>query len=321
MSFARWTAKFKRGRGPESFGAGDIESRLVWILGSPRSGSTWLLKMLGEHEAVVSINEPLIGAYLGAFLADLRGVGMEWFDSTNFTLRRFAADNQNHFFAEGFRDVWLPWLGELMRQRFLAHALAYPAKAPLSRSRVVIQEPNGSQSADLIMGALPRSRFIFLLRDGRDVIDSQLAANNPGGWVTQAFPAVQGIGDEQRREFLIRSAHKWLWTTEVVQRAFAEHPGPKCLLRYEDLLGDTSNQVRRLLDWLELDCDAAQLGSLIERHSFQAIPEQERGAKAFVRAATPGLWRRNLSADEQETLQRIIGPKLLELGYADAGPA
>src|SRR5207253_9252984 len=30
-----------------------FESRLVWILGSPRSGSTWLLRMLGSLPGVV----------------------------------------------------------------------------------------------------------------------------------------------------------------------------------------------------------------------------------------------------------------------------
>src|SRR3712207_8163602 len=36
-----------------------IEPKIVWVLGSPRSGSTWLLRLLGDHGAVVPVNEPL----------------------------------------------------------------------------------------------------------------------------------------------------------------------------------------------------------------------------------------------------------------------
>src|SRR5512144_1844024 len=40
-----------------------LESRLVWIFGSPRSGSTWLLKMLAEARApgVATIDESWAG--------------------------------------------------------------------------------------------------------------------------------------------------------------------------------------------------------------------------------------------------------------------
>jgi hypothetical protein len=34
-----------------------------------------------------------------------------------------------------------------------------------------------------------------------------------------------------------------------------------------------------------------------------------------MRAATPGLWRENLTEDEQRTMHDIMGAKLGELGY------
>ena len=42
-----------------------------------------------------------------------------------------------------------------------------------------------------------------------------------------------------------------------------------------------------------------------------------RGKRNGVRAASPGLWRENLSAAEQEAMQEILGPKLAELGYPE----
>ena len=34
----------------------DLAQRLIWIVGSSRSGSTWLTKMLGSHDQVVPID-------------------------------------------------------------------------------------------------------------------------------------------------------------------------------------------------------------------------------------------------------------------------
>jgi hypothetical protein len=293
----------------------EFERKLVWVFGSPRSGSSWLLQLLGAHETVVTINEPLLGQYLGPFLCDLPGVSAPALDAENFTLRRIKRENNSHFFAEQFSDVWAPGLGALMRERFLAHVVRSPAKAPVSQTLVVIKEPNGSQSADVIMRALPSSRLLFLLRDGRDVVDSELAGNLPGSWITKEFPGAQGLPPDDRHAFVVQSAYKWLWRTEVVQEAFAKHRGPKMLVRYEDLRTAPTQQFGAILDWLGLKMAPSRLASLTEEHSFERLPADARGPQAFSRAASPGQWRENLSSDEQAAVEQILAPKLKELGY------
>src|SRR6266550_1206004 len=62
-----------------------FESQLVWLLGSPRSGSTWLLTLLSEHRDVAPIDEPLIGEHLAPFLCDLPGCDPSDLDVGNFT--------------------------------------------------------------------------------------------------------------------------------------------------------------------------------------------------------------------------------------------
>ena len=46
-----------------------LESRLVWVLGSPRSGSTWLSSLLRASPRVVRVDEPGIGVHLGVLVA------------------------------------------------------------------------------------------------------------------------------------------------------------------------------------------------------------------------------------------------------------
>jgi hypothetical protein len=298
-----------------------FESRLVWLLGSPRSGSTWLMRQLAGHPAVVPINEPLIGQHLAPFFSDEPGIHADDLDSGNFTPSRYLSEAGQYFFAAEFRDVWAPLLGSMMRARFHAHAAARPVGVPLSETFVVLKEPHGSQAADLIVEALPESRLLFLLRDGRDVVDSELAAAAKGSWLGDVFPVVAGIGSDERLAFVEQSAHKWLWRTEVVEQAYAAHQGPKLLVRYEDMLAGAAGQLRRVFHWLGLDISDADLESLVESQSFERLPAEHRGPDRIFRAAQPGLWRENLSADEQEVVERVMGSKLRELGYGSRDPS
>ena len=172
----------------------------------------------------------------------------------------------------------------------------------------------------MISRALPRSRLLFLLRDGRDVVDSELAGLRPGGWATRHYPGARGIADDERLEFVVGSARKWLWRTEVVEAAIAAHPGPTHLVRYEDLVSDPRPRLAALLGWLGLEAGADQLERWVHAHSFERVAEA-RGAGEFHRLATPGAWRANLTADEQLALDGVIGSKLRQLGYeSDRSP-
>ena len=150
------------------------ERRLAWILGSPRSGSTWLLKMLVASDEVMPSDEPNIGLHLGPFISDRPGMQPADFDDGNCTLYRFGRSHHGYFFSDSHRAEWRGPLRTLICERY-----AYARDWKI----VAIKEPHGAQAADLISLALPKSRFLFLLRDGRDVVDSQLAGQLPGGWL------------------------------------------------------------------------------------------------------------------------------------------
>jgi hypothetical protein len=100
------------------------------------------------------------------------------------------------------------------------------------------------------------------------------------------------------------------------QRAFESLPDDQRLLvRYEEILADTPAQLRRIFDWLDLEMNERSMAALVEKHSFESAPRDRRGPGKPMRAATPGLWRENLTADEQRVMQEIMGAKLAELEY------
>jgi Sulfotransferase family len=296
-----------------AYDAQDIESRTVWLFGSPRSGSTWLVRMAAEHPSVLVMNEPTIGYHLSPFLANEPGYTDEDLDLNTFTIRRVVEGDPHKFFASEHADVWVPGLRRLLNERLHAHMEREAGPTVPKDSVLLVKEPNGSQSADVIMRAQPTARLLFLLRDGRDVVDSELASFAVGGWQERHYPHMRGVSEAERLDFVSRSAHQWLWRTEIVEGAFAEHPGPKHRLRYEDLLSEPGRHLAELFEWLDLPIEGSDVAAIAERLKFERLAE--RGADKFNRFAQPGAWRENLRADERAAVEDILGAKLRQLGY------
>lgn len=287
------------------------EERLAWIFGSSRSGSTWLLRMLADFEGVVPVDDPHLGHHLGVW----RPIPLAWAASEEdspelTTLLELKRDEPGYFFAERHRDSWWEPLRSLVQARFEAQAeeaLGDFGGLPT----YVVKEP-GSQVAPLLTELFPRSKLIFLLRDGRDVVDSWLDAYQAGSWAIRggAFP----VAPEGRVALIRWLSSVWAYRTEAVLEAFRSRPpGDRVMIRYEDLRF-------RPLDGLEAVCsklgiDAANAAEISLRHDFARLPAEAHGSLREVRAARPGGWRENLSPWEQDAMHEALGETLARVGY------
>ena len=284
-----------------------VERKLVWVLGSPRSGSTWLMYLLQEPPRIATLQEPLIGMHLGLFASYLVENGEGTLPAG--VRVRDLRDDDVYFFSDQHARDWEPELRKLILKRFT------PCLSRRTRC-LVVQEPNGSEGADLLMRVLPRSRLLFLLRDGRDVVDSVLDAYRPGSWLDEAFGVAQILAGPARSRLIEREAQRWVARTKILWRAFERHPpAQRLLLRYEDLLADTPQELRAIYSWLELPAPADLL-ERVDARAFTAVPDATKGPGRFHRAATPGLWRENLTSDEQHLCEQVMGPTLQRTGYA-----
>jgi hypothetical protein len=301
----------------------DVESRTVWILGGPRTGSTWLLDLLtypltpdsdgpggsvvrpgdsGARPAAVPINEPYLGVHL-APIVTIHPVGV-------FTPAETREDDPSYFFDERWEKVWRPRLRQLILERIDAQAEEAGREHGLKRPLIAVKEPNGSNAAPILMSTLPRSRLLFLLRDGRDVLDSLLDAVSPGGWLAGADNVDSAKG---RLDYLRRNASLWVHRVVMVQRAVAAHrPELTRTVRYEALRQDTAAGLREIADWLgiELAVDDA-----VAATSFEGYPAEAKGRGKALRVASPGHWRAAFSAEEQAAVNQIMGKTLADLGY------
>jgi hypothetical protein len=85
------------------------------------------------------------------------------------------------------------------------------------------------------------------------------------------------------------------------------------MIRYEELLTDPAGELGSLCEWIGLERGDSALEAAVRANAFGV--NEPTGPTEFARAATPGLWRQNLSSEEQRIAIEIMGQRLTDLGY------
>jgi hypothetical protein len=271
---------------------------MIWIFGTGRTGSTWLAAMMEEPEGHDVWFEPRVG--------------------TVFDPQRFQRHGGKHFIlASQYKDVWL----RSIRNFILDGANArFPE---LDGGYLAVKEPGGSVGAGLIMEALPESGMVLLIRDPRDVVASWLDATRKGGWQTrrrgEGGRRAESLAETKPNAFVRRHANAYLQHVGSARRAYEAHEGRKLVVRYEDLRADTLGTMKRMYGELNIHVEEARLAKAVEKHSWENIPEEEKGQGKFYRKATPEAWREDLTRRQVKTVERITAPLLEE--FYPTGPA
>jgi hypothetical protein len=99
---------------------------------------------------------------------------------------------------------------------------------------------------------------------------------------------------------------------ENARRAFGAHTGPKAVVLYEELRADTLGTMRRLYSDLGIEVDGRELARAVERHAWEAIPEDMKGQGKFYRKASPGGWREDLTPAQAVIVEEMAAPIIRE---------
>ena len=265
-----------------------LEKNMVWIFGSPRSGTSWLRNLLSAHPQNVTWNEPFIGVHFSFFKEHQR--------------------RAEYLFSYHYKNSWLPALREFILTCSYAHMQT------ISKT-IIIKEPNGSGASDVILECLPKSKFIFLLRDGRDVVDSLIDAHKQDSWNPDL--KLRRIDTHAERSSEIkRHADAWVRVTNTVWQAYENHnPKLRLLVKYEDLNKNTVEKLHKIYQFLEINISDEDVKSIVDKYAFENIPNSEKGSGKFFRSAKPGSWRQNFKEKEQELMNTIMGETLSEFDY------
>jgi hypothetical protein len=256
--------------------------RPIFIIGAPRSGTTFLGSCIGRMPEVSYHFEPkLTKAAAGCVYAG------------SWTERRSAA---------------------VFRSSFTVLLLA----ALHGGRRFADKTPENSFIVPFLAETFPAAQFVHILRDGRDAAVSH--AEKP--WLTTAAlssgrrgRARAGWGPyprwwvepDRREEFtavpdIVRTAWCWRRFTEAALEGLAGLPDGRVLrVRYESVVSDPPSAAETIGEFL----GASVAGR-------QALRE----GLVMARTQSVGRWRQVLSESDVTDVEREIGPLLAQLGYA-----
>jgi aryl sulfotransferase len=174
----------------------------------------------------------------------------------------------------------------------------------------------------------PKARYIYVARDGRDVIWSMY--NHHAGFNETAYELINGtpglVGDPlPRPDPDIRSYFRtWLeqdgapfwsfWENTATWWALRDRPNVK-LIHFNQLKADLPGMMREIADFLEITLTPAQWEAAVEHCTFDWMKAHaelaaplggavwEGGADTFINKGVNGRWKDVLSAEESQAYE------------------
>ncbi|HXJ65500.1 MAG TPA: sulfotransferase [Actinomycetota bacterium] len=274
-----------------------------FVVGEARSGTTLLRVMLDAHPQLSIPPESY-------FVSGLYPYRSRYERNGSFDLARFAGDLQGlHKFRDWDLDANV--LGEVfaspMPRGTYADAirLLYGTYATAhDKPRYGDKSPGYVTRMKLLVQLFPEARFVHIVRDVRSVALS--LTEMPAEWGTRTVP---------------EGAARW---RHRVSRGHTEGTalGPDRYLevRYEDLVGDAEQELRRLVEFLLLPWDDAVLH--YADRGLSRVPEGSHDIHGNVASAPKATrdWRSQISPEDLEVVEAIAGDVMTEMGYERAVP-
>jgi LPS sulfotransferase NodH len=285
----------------------DARPRLVFLIGAPRSGTTWLQSLLGSHPAVVTPQETDL---FDTYIAPLQ---RQWDEQAE---RSDAEQKQRR--TKGLPAV----LGEAefhaLVAGFVDGVFANIAALDPQASVIVEKSPMHSRHTALIERYLPDASFIHIVRDGRDVVSSLLSAEKTWG----SYWADGGV-------------RRWSgsWKAAVVGARKAAGTGRYVELRYEDLRAGDADALRAAFAMCGLDVSHDDCAARLEEFSLERMAEgsapspirlggemaRRHGSyqepDGFFGRGLVGGWRDTWTARDKLVFDAVAGDLLVALGY------
>jgi hypothetical protein len=157
----------------------------------------------------------------------------------------------------------------------------------------------------IMLQLYPRAREIFLVRDPRDTLVSVRAFHAKHG-AAVGFNA-QSIGTDEELVGLVRKS------IESLTGLWKRRSHYSTLVRYEDLVRSPTEQVRTMLDALELDSSASIVDSMVKAGT-EATADVNAHRTSPDASSSIGRWKRDLEPRLQELCDEAFDGLLDELG-------
>ncbi len=275
----------------------------VFVLGAPQSGTGLLARALKQSSGFhLTIGRPNVLRVIYAF-------------ARRPSIRHGRDDAAARVLRDAFAETWqISPHGCIGCAQACLEAGEVQGVGPCVNARSISRYGDASPDllycAHMLVQAFPDARLLQLVRDGRDVVADMLADDATLAWFRPSFSNVDsefpnpffGIETEADRA-------RWRQTSLA----------GKCALRWRGavrlaarLRNDLSQQQLTTLRYEDVVRDPQQAAVAIS--DFLGAPAAAPGVQGASAAGT-GAWRRRLTSEQADEVEKLAGEELRRIGY------
>jgi Sulfotransferase domain len=320
---------------------------IFFVVGSPKSGTTWFSRMLNQHPEVLCRGE---GSFFG------RNDRNETFDKVQVNkLGQLLRPGSLYNTLAEYDDlrIWIErtwWSRDADVEEHIAHltrdAVRYFLTRKLAKTgKRIVGDKTPLQSVGIVReidAMLPEAKVIHVIRDGRDVTVShthhrwnRVRPVEEGGRLT---PEDQDKRDRYRKnpeefvasgesifseEYFMAFAKGWRSKVGNTHRDGQAVLGDRYTeVRYEDLLERPEEEMARLFRFVGASDDKDVVRRCVDENRFEKLsgrPEGSEDSTSFYRKGVAGDWQSVFTKHDRQLFWQLAGDLLVELGY-EKGP-
>jgi Sulfotransferase family len=268
------------------------QKQIVFLVGAPRSGTTWLQLLLSRSARIATANETHL------FTGYLRSLYSEWAAQHGNTrpigLHHFIGEDEFHG----------------MVRRFAADVMARILARKPGADVLLEKTPGHLLYWQDIIKLFPEAGFLHIVRDPRSVVASLVAAANDWGssWASRE---------------VLENCETWIKYITISKslRGSAAH---YMEVKYENLIENGEETLLSIFAWLGIsstrdecrtiisECEIGNLrDGLLEAAPWDLSVEPQR----FYRKGATDSWRRELTPREIFLIENTARDLMVEFGY------
>ena len=277
-----------------------MKESLFFLTGAPKSGTTWLGKLLDAHPEISCRGEARVHHFAARLVNLCKGY------NDMLVERRNVVGEANEYPLMAWPEV------QTLLRTFIENRMRVAADSMKPRFKHLGEkDPEHGLHFKELDPLFPDARHIHIIRDGRGVFISSWHHN-----VRTAYSHLKSTGFD---EFLDITAKQWSHQVRSTREGAKLLGGRYFELRYEDLVAEPEAWMARVLDFLGADADPATVRACVEAASFEKLSQGRKAGEedkaSFFRKGDPNDWRSHLSDAQIRRFDALSGGLLKELGY------
>ena len=279
-----------------------LSRELFFVCGSPKSGTTWLQRLLDAHPEVMCAGE---GHFFDKLSQDIATVFRGYNQQQTIVAER-VYEGKPYYSGAGQADL------DFLMQGVVALMMARRGVAPNVRC-IGDKTPRYTEHLASVWRIFPDSKVIHIIRDARDVVASSLHHRLRAGFsdaLDQNAPSFN--------EVVRASTDSWVTHISKARRQGELRATQYMEVRYEDLLSRPLESLTAVMAFLRVSEDVAYIKDCLDVADFKKLSGREKGEEdkqSFFRKGIAGDWKNVLGEQGHQVVLQQAGSWLKTLGY------